>query len=307
MHETLYHVGVAVNTAARLGESPLWHPVEQVLYYVDIPACQVLRFDPASQTLTRWDVVTEVGCLAPIEAVQGGGLLLAQRDGLWRLDTASGERRRIAAAPYDTLTQRFNDGKADPQGRFWAGTMQEPGEPALLAALYRYAGGVFARMADQVATANGLAWSPDGSLLYWADTRAHTVYVFDFDATSGSVANRRVFARFASREAGQPLSAYGGRPDGAAVDARGNYWLAMYEGQRLVQLSPAGEQLREVALPVRCPTMPCFGGADLRTIYVTSACNKRPPTELAEQPWAGYVLQLRVETPGLPANFAKLA
>jgi len=305
MQENLYEVGVAVNTAARLGESPLWHPVEQVLYYVDIPACQVLRFDPESRELKRWDVATEVGCLAPIEASQGGGLLLAQRDGLWRLDTASGERHRIAAAPYDTLTQRFNDGKADPQGRFWAGTVYEPREPAL-AALYRYAGGEFACMANQVVTANGLAWTPDGSLLYWADTRAHTVYIFDFDAASGSIANQRVFARFAQREAGQPLSAYGGRPDGAAVDERGNYWLAMYEGQRLVQFSPGGELLREVALPVRCPTMPCFGGADLRTIYVTSACDKRPAAELAEQPWAGYVLQLRVETPGLSANFAKL-
>lgn len=306
MQETLYQVSVAVNTRARLGESPLWHPVEQLLYYVDIPACQVLRFAPETQALSSWDVKTEVGCLAPIEAAQGGGLLLAQRDGLWRLNTETGKRQQLAAAPYDTLTQRFNDGKADPQGRFWAGTLYEPREPAL-AALYRYAGGMFARMADQVTTANGLAWSPDGRILYWADTRAHTVYVFDFDASNGNIANQRVFAQFPQREPEQALSAYGGRPDGAAVDKCGNYWLAMYEGQRLIQLSPAGELLQEVLLPVRCPTMPCFGGADLRTLYITSASDKRPATELAEQPWAGYVLQLRVETPGLSANFAKLA
>lgn len=305
MREALYQVGLAVSTPARLGESPMWHPVEQVLYYVDIPAGQVLRFDPATQAIARWDVGSEVACLAPIEPAQGGGLLLAQRDGLWRFNTGNGERHRLAAAPYDTLRQRFNDGKADPQGRFWAGTLYEPREPAL-AGLYRYAGGKFTCMADRVVTANGLAWSPDGSLLYWADTRAHTVYVFDFDAASGSISNRQVFAQFAQRAPGQALSAYGGRPDGAAVDEEGNYWLAMYEGQRLLQLSPAGATLREVALPVRCPTMPSFGGADLRTLYVTSASDKRPAAELAEQPWAGCVLQLRVETPGLPANFAKL-
>lgn len=305
MTEVLYQAEVADATRSRLGESPVWHPSEQVLYYVDIPAGRVVRFDPKTGQRTCWEVGSEVGCLAPIEAARGGGLLLAQRNGLWRLDTDSGERVQLAPAPYDPLRQRFNDGKADPQGRFWAGTLYEPREPAL-AALYRYAGGQFSRMADQATTANGLAWSPDGSRLYWADTRAHVVYLFDFDAASGAIANRRVFAQFTARASEQALTDYGGRPDGAAVDQRGNYWLAMYEGQRLVQLSPQGQLLREVKLPVRCPTMPCFGDADLRTLYVTSASDKRPSEELAEQPWAGCVLRLRIETPGLPANFAKL-
>lgn len=306
MSEVLYQVGVADATRSRLGESPIWHPIEQVLYYVDIPACQVIRFDPRTKQRTCWELSAEVGCLAPIEAARGGGLLLAQRDGLWRLHTDTGEREQLAPAPYDQLTQRFNDGKADHQGRFWVGTLYEPREPAL-AALYRYAGSRFERMADQAATANGLAWSPDGARLYWADTRAHAVYLFDFEGVSGAIANRRVFAQFAARAPGQALDEYGGRPDGAAVDQQGNYWLAMYEGQRLVQLSPQGLLLREVKLPVRCPTMPCFGDADLRTLYVTSASDKRPVEELAEQPWAGCVLRLRVETPGLPVNFAKLA
>ncbi|TDP62547.1 SMP-30/gluconolactonase/LRE family protein [Roseateles toxinivorans] len=303
MSEALYQVSLAVNARARLGESPLWHPTEQQLYYVDIPACQVLRFDPLTQELQRWDVGSEVGCLAPLE---GGGLLLAQRDGLWRLDTETGQRTHIAAAPYDTATQRFNDGKADPQGRFWTGTVYEPREPAL-AALYRYADGQFTSMVGEAVTANGLGWSPDGRTLYWTDTRAHTIWAFDFDGASGGITNRRVFASFAKRGAEQSLDDYGGRPDGAAVDLEGCYWVAMYEGQRLLQLSPKGELLREIALPVRCPTMPCFGGADLRTLYVTSASDKRPAEELAAQPWAGCVLQLRVETPGLPANFARLA
>lgn len=303
MSEALYQVSLAVDARARLGESPLWHPAEQKLYYVDIPACQVLRFDPAAQELRRWDVASEVGCLAPLA---GGGLLLAQRDGLWRLDTETGQRTQLAAAPYDTATQRFNDGKADPQGRFWAGTVYEPREPAL-AALYRYADGRFTQMVGEAVTSNGLGWSPDGRTMYWTDTRAHTVWAFDFDGASGAISHRRVFATFAKRGPEQSLDDCGGRPDGAAVDAEGCYWVAMYEGQRLLRLSPQGELLREVALPVRCPTMPAFGGADLRTLYLTSASDKRPAEELTAQPWAGCVLQLRVETPGLPAHFARLS
>ena len=113
-----------------------------------------------------------------------------------------------------------------------------------------------------------------------------------------------MFARFPLKQAGQPLESYGGRPDGAAVDAEGCYWVAMFEGQRLLRLSPSGETVRELALPVRCATMPCFGGADLKTIYVTTARDKRPESELAAQPAAGCVLAFEVDVPGLPVNFA---
>jgi sugar lactone lactonase YvrE len=142
--------------------------------------------------------------------------------------------------------------------------------------------------------------------MYWADTTAHAVYAYTFDPRSGAMSNRRVFAQFAPRADGQSPDDYGGRPDGAAVDAQGHLWIAMYEGQRLLQLAPDGSLRREVRLPVRCPTMPCFGGADLRTLYVTTARHNRPADELAAQPWAGAVLAMRVEVPGLPANFARL-
>jgi sugar lactone lactonase YvrE len=141
--------------------------------------------------------------------------------------------------------------------------------------------------------------------MYWSDTKAHTVYAFDFDPAAGELSRRRVFASFAQKQAGQDLAAYGGRPDGAAVDAEGCYWVAMFEGQRLLRLSPDGELLREVVLPVRCPTMPCFGGADLRTLYVTTSRENRPAAELAEQPLAGCVLKLAVDVPGLPVNMAE--
>lgn len=284
-----------------LGESPLWHPLEQVLYWCDIPGRQLHRFDPASGRRDSWSFSAEPSCCAP---VSGGGLLLAMRDGLWHFDNTTGERSLLAAPPYDPALQRFNDGKADAQGRFWIGTIDDKRAPQ--AALYCLAGGTLRRMADGITVSNGLAVSPDGATLYWADTTAHRVMAFELDGASGRLANRRVFKQFPLRVPDAPLQAYGGRPDGAAVDAEGAYWVAMFEGQRLLRLSAAGEVLAVLPLPVRCPTMPCFGGPDLCTLYITTARENRPADELAVQPLAGCVLQLRVAVPGLPAPFVRL-
>jgi len=285
---------------SRLGESPLWHPDEQVLYWCDIPGRRLNRWNPVTSTHAHWDFDAEPACCAPM---LGGGLLLAMRDGLWHFDPARGEREPIAEPPYDPAEQRFNDGKADPQGRFWVGTIHEPKDrPA--AALYRLDRGELTKVAGDITTSNGLAWSPDGRTMYWADTPTHAVRAFDFDGVEGSLSRGRVWAQFAPKQPGQPLASYGGRPDGAAVDREGAYWVAMYEGQRLLRLSPDGECLEELPLPVRCPTMPCLGGPDGRTLFVTTAREGRPPEELAAQPWAGRVLFRRVAVPGLPACVA---
>jgi sugar lactone lactonase YvrE len=295
-------IRVAVAAPSLLGESPVWHPGEQVLYYCDIPGHSLQRFDPATETLAQWNFEAEPASLAPL---LGGGLLLAMRDGLWRFDGTSGQRQRLAEPPYDPSKERFNDGKCDPQGRFWVGTIYEPRDPAL-ASLYCFSAGKLARRQGDITVSNGLAWSPNGRTMYWSDTKAHTIFAFDFDPASGALANRRVFASFPVKQAGQALENYGGRPDGAAVDAEGCYWVAMFEGQRLLRLSPQGEVVRELRLPVRCATMPCFGGADLKTLYITTARENRPEAELAAQPLAGCVLALELDVPGLPANFCSL-
>jgi sugar lactone lactonase YvrE len=292
-------VRVAAALPSLLGESPMWHPQHKVLYYCDIPGHKLQRFDPASGDLAHWDFETDVASVAPM---LGGRLLLAMRDGLWRFDPSSGARTPLAKLPYDTATERFNDGKCDPQGRFWVGTIYEPREPAL-ASLHCFSGGGLVRKAEGITVSNGLAWSPNGRTMYWSDTQAHTIYAFAFDPASGEISGKRVFASFAAKAPGASLDGYGGRPDGAAVDVEGAYWVAMFEGQRLLRLSPEGEVLREVALPVRCPTMPCFGGPDLKTLYITTARENRPVVELVQQPFAGCVLALDVDVPGLPVNF----
>jgi sugar lactone lactonase YvrE len=159
-------------------------------------------------------------------------------------------------------------------------------------------------VAADITVSNGLAFSPDGRTLYWSDTQAHRIMAFDFDAQHGSLSGRRTFAQFSLKASDQDLATYGGRPDGAAVDVQGAYWVAMFEGQRVLRFAADGRLLQEIALPVRCPTMPCFGGPDLRTLFVTTARAKRPDDELARQPLAGCVLSIRVDVPGLPVNFA---
>jgi sugar lactone lactonase YvrE len=287
-----------------LGESPFWHPEQAALFWIDIPGRALHRCVPADGDRAiehqRWDLPSEPGSIAPLA---GGALLIAMRDGLFRFDPASGRCEPLARPPYDPASERFNDGRADPQGRFWVGTICEPRQPR--AALYRWADDQLERLAGDVTVSNGLAFSPDGRTMYWADTSAHRVDALDFDGADGSLSRRRPFVQFATREqAAAGGQAYGGRPDGAAVDAEGAYWVAMFEGARLLRLAPDGTQLQEVPLPVRCPTMPCFGGADLRTLYVTTARQNRPADELAALPLSGQVLALRVPVPGLPVNFA---
>ena len=286
-----------------LGESPLWHPSEQVLYWCDIPGHALNRFDPATCEHKLWPFDTDVACCAPL---MEGGLLLALRSGFVRFDTRTGKAEPLACElPYDPTSERFNDGKADAQGRLWVGTIYEPREPAK-AALYRYAGGKLDKMADKITVSNGLAWSPDARTMYWSDTKAHTIHAFDFERAGGAISNQRVFTQFPFKTVDQDIATYGGRPDGAAVDAQGHYWCAMFEGARLLRFAPDGTLAQEVALPVRCPTMPCFGGADLKTLYITTSREKRPAAELAREPLAGCVLQMQVDVPGLPANFARL-
>lgn len=285
-----------------LGESPFWHPTQRALWWCDIPGFKLHCFEPATARHRQWDFPCEPACAAPLEH---GDILLAMRDGLWRFDPESSQRHKLADPPYDPSQERFNDGRADPQGRLWVGTLYEPRHPPL-AKLYRFEAGQLDACAQGITVSNGLAFSPDVRTMYWSDTQSHTIFAFDFEALTGEVSARRVFATFAPRVPGQALADYGGRPDGAAVDVEGCYWVAMFEGARLLRFSPQGQRVQEIALPVQCPTMPCFGGDDLRTLYVTTSRKGRPEEELARQPWAGRVLAIRVPVPGLPVNFARL-
>lgn len=297
------------DSLCRLGESPFWHPHEAALYWIDIPGRAVLRTRGAigAGTVERWPLPTEPGCIAP---ARSGGLVIAMRDGIYRAREWGGELRLLAAADYDTRSMRFNDGKCDPLGRFWAGTLNEAKDRpnATLYCLDARGGRppAFTRMANEATTANGLAFSPDASTLYWADTAAHRVRAWDWAAEANGLSRPRVFRQFEPKPEGwtpeSPLH-YDGRPDGATIDAEGCYWASMFEGGQLLRLSPSGERLSALSVPVQCPTMPCLGGEDLRTLFVTTAREGRPAPELAQRPASGCVLSVRVDVPGLPVHF----
>ncbi|MBI2747671.1 MAG: SMP-30/gluconolactonase/LRE family protein [Burkholderiales bacterium] len=289
-----------------LGESPFWHPQEQTLYWVDIVGRQILRANVYMGTVEAWDMPSEPGCIAPAAS---GGLVIALRHGIFRAREWRGALQPIVTLPYDTTTVRANDGKCDPLGRFWVGTLDES-KTHRAAGLYavdcRQGRTPLVRqhVADAL-TANGLAWSPDGHTLYWADTPNHRVKAWDCDLQSNTLSAPRVFQSFAPKPDGWQWGApmpYGGRPDGAAVDVQGNYWVALYEGQRVCQFAPGGRLLMEIPTPTPCPTMPCFGGEDLKTLYLTSARHGRSARELAAFPQSGCVFSTRVDVTGLPVS-----
>ena len=302
------------------GASPMWHPDECALYWCDSVGRALHRLDPASGARACWPFPGEVGCCAP--AVEGG-LMLTLGGGVWRFDPASGERKLLARPRRGSARLRCSDGRADALGRYWYGTAVGPQPPADAgrtdprkgdadgdddAVLFCLSRGRLLRMAEGgVRRSAGIAFSPDSRTLYWADADSCTVFAFDFDLGRNLLSRRRVFARFGPAPSSQPAADESGvgRPGGAAVDVQGRYWLALPGSGRLQCLAPDGSLLHELVLPVSCPTMPCFGGADLRTLYVTSARAGRPAAELAREPLAGCVLAIRVDVPGLPAHYAR--
>jgi sugar lactone lactonase YvrE len=292
------------NDTYALAESPFWHPQEQQLYWVDISGKKLLRMHASQSGVEAWDMPSEPGCMAPAAK---GGLVVALRDGVYRARNWGGTLERIVQLPYDTSCIRANDGKCDTLGRFWIGTIDEPkaGRAAELFSLDCRSGApLVTRQAGDALTANGLAWSPSNRVLYWADTPSHVVHAWDFDVQANALSAHRTHLQFAPKPQGWTFedTSYQGRPDGAAVDVQGNYWVAMYEGRRVCQFAPDGSLLQELETPAQCPTMPCFGGQDLQMLYVTSAGHGRSAAELAQFPASGAVFATRVEVSGLPVN-----
>jgi len=286
-------IQIVFDTPMQLGECPLWHASEGALYWIDIPGRAVHRLHESSKAHRSWPMPEEPGCIA-IHA--DGGLLVALRDGLFHLDTESGDLVRLHDAPYDVSKLRFNDGRCDALGRFWVGTIYEPRDKEL-GSLFCFDHGALRDAAHPVTTSNGVAFSTDKRTMFHSNTPAHRIDVYDFDLASGKTGNKRLFKQF---DSDKTAPAYGGRPDGAAVDSENAYWCAMFEGGRVLRLSATGDILQEIKVPARCPTMLAFGGEDLRTLYITTGRNGRSEAELAQYPHSGCVLSVRVEVAGLP-------
>ncbi|WP_262268555.1 SMP-30/gluconolactonase/LRE family protein [Microvirga yunnanensis] len=283
---------VALDVRAQLGECPVWDVDGQALFFVDITGRALHRFHPASGAHAVVTMPEEIGCIG---LRKGGGFIAGFRSGLWLLDPEGRRETRLADNPEDQRASRFNDGRVDPAGRFLAGTIDEPKDGGR-AHLYRYDRRGLAELAGGLLTSNGVAFSPDGRTLYHSDTPTFTIWRYAYDPATGAATDKTLFARL------QPSETDRGRPDGAAVDAQGCYWTALFEGGRIQRYAPDGRLLAEHPVPARCPTMVCFGGAGLRTLYVTSARHGRSEAELGAFPQSGSLFSMPVDVPGLPEN-----
>lgn len=268
--------------SCRLGECPVWLAESAQLLFVDVTGRRLHRFSPSSGSLTSLAIEEDIGFIAPARC---GGFVAGLRTGIWLLDEQGRKRRLLARNPADVRSSRFNDGGIDPRGRLLVGTIDESRRDGN-AALYRLDAAGLVEVARGLMTSNGVAFAPDGRTLYHSDTPRFVIYRCDYRPETGEVDNRRVFARL------DPHAADRGRPDGAAVDGAGGYWSALYEGSRVNRYDPKGRLIGEYPLPVRCPTMPAFGGADLKTLYVTTAKSADGS--------GGGLYAMRVETAGLP-------
>lgn len=273
-----------------LGEGPVWCVRTRTLTWIDNLGRAIRRMAEGSTQVRSWPLVKMPGSLALRE---GGGALIAMRNGLVAFDFDSGAQTELDPG-VDWTVERFNDGKVDRRGRFWIGSMHRAMTDPV-GALYRVDADLrTTRVQPGVVLGNGIAWSPDDRTMYHCDSRPGVVFAYDFDADAGRVSNRRVFLDYTGLPHG---------PDGCTVDAEGFLWVTEVRAGRIARYSPKGELERTVVTPMMRPTSVCFGGADLGTLYVTSMRMGVSPEELARNPTYGAVCAARPGVRGLPEPY----
>ena len=278
---------------AELGEAPIWHPIEERLYWVDILHPAVYRFDPA----TGLNEVCEPGKLVSAVLLgRDGRLRIASQDGIEQLDF---ERCRTTTFvdPENGLAQnRLNDAKVGPGGAIWVGSMRiDASKPS--GGLYRIAtDGEVSRQESGITVSNGMDWSPDESIFYFVETVPGLIYAYDFEPGSGVLSNRRIFAEVPESE---------GRPDGLSVDAEGGVWCAIWDGWRVNRYAPDGSLERVIDMPVPRPTSVVFGGKDLSQLFITTARTRLPASVLSDAPLSGGLFSCTPGPTGLPPGLFK--
>ena len=279
-----------LDAKAVLGEGPVWRAETQALVWVDIESASVCCFYPATGENQTWDVGEKPGLAVPAEK---GDLILGTSVGFVRLDLDSGELSPIIDPEQDLPNNRFNDGKVDPEGRLWAGTMGMNEAPNV-GSLYRLNRNLSAdKLFDQVSISNGMAWTSDHKTFYYIDSPTRRVDVFDCDMAGGSVSNRRTAFE---------LPRGMGYPDGMCIDNEGMLWVALWQGWGVARFEPGGALLAKVEVPVECVTSCCFGGENWDELYITTSSRDLDRTGRAEQPLAGGVFRCKPGVSGPPTN-----
>jgi sugar lactone lactonase YvrE len=282
-------VELVLDAHSVVGEGAIWDEKRQVLYWVDIEQGFVHVYDPTTGKDRSIQVGQPVGTVVPRTS---GGLMLAVRDGFMSLDPDTGKTSMLATPRDHNPENRFNDGKCDPAGRFWAGTMETPTRKG---ALFRLDPDLSVhQILDGIACSNGLAWSLDRKTMYYIDTMTRRIDAFDYELMTGAISNRR---------AAVTVSEEHGLPDGMTMDVEGKLWVAHWDGWCVCRWDLiTGQLLQKVRLPVAQPSSCAFGGAALDTLYVTSATIELDATALMTQPEAGGLFKFNPGVRGLPAQ-----
>lgn len=273
-----------VKTKCKLGESPIWSPREHVLYWTDIDEQLIFRYDPQTRHFSSFELPNKVGSLGLVE---DGGLVLAVENGFAFWD---GDGKNVELA-HQTIPDgspcMMNDGKVDPMGRFWAGSKGPKGHSNLW---FLERQNTVKEVLSGLSISNGLDWESDA--FYFTDSLDSRIYRYDFDLATGQICNPEVFFE-------SPI----GVPDGLTLDANGNIWTAIWDGWKVLQLSPNGKILQKIELPVQRPTSVCFGGPALKTLFITTASVDLKKEDLSLQPLAGDLFAFEAEVSGRPCNY----
>ncbi len=279
-------VEIAVQSMDILGEGPVWSQQDNSLYWVDIERKLLQQWNPITKEHKSWELHSNIGSFA---LRCNGGTLVALRDGFHFLDLKTGDVQALGDPEDSIRFTRFNDGKCDRAGRFWAGTMDEE-LPNRRAGLYRFDPDyTYTRILDHIGISNGLGWSPDNKTFYYTDSADHTIYSYDYNIERGTVSNPRVFIRTPEDYV----------PDGLTVDERGFVWSANWDGWKITRYAPSGAVDMEILLPVQRPTSCTFGGPNMDRLFITSARIGLDPDSLEKQPLAGNVLMIQTSFKGL--------
>lgn len=275
---------------AALGEGPLWSVKEEALYWVDILNHRLHRYGPDDRKAT-WQFNEEICAVA--ERADRPGLVVTLRHGFAYFDPATEKLEPLLAVEQDMPGNRFNDGKCDRAGRFWAGTMdfacQRP-----TGSLYRLSPDLNLKQIDAgYAVTNGPAWSLDQKIMYYNDTINGRVFAFDFDLETGEATNKRLFIQFTPED---------GTPDGMTTDAEGGLWIAQWGASKITRRDAVGDVRQTVSLPCSQITSCAFGGPNFTTLYITSAAVGLSKEQLQREPLAGGLFAIELDVPGMPAD-----
>lgn len=285
-------VELLVDAKAVTGEGPSWDERKGVLYWVDIPKGELHVYDPSrkrDRTLKLGGFVTSV-----VPYAKGSDVAVTLQHGFYRLDPKTAKSSKLAEVELDMADNRFNDGKCDTRGRYWAGTMGI-GERRPSGSLYRLDGERALKVRSDVTVSNGLGWSPDDSTMYYIDSPVRKVVAFRYDIEKGTIRGGRTVADFASQK---------GVPDGMAVDREGMIWVAHWGGFRVSRWNPnTGKVLSHIPVPAPNVASCCFGGKNLDELYITTATSGLSPAVLRRYPHSGGLFRVRTEVNGLPTNY----